>query len=72
MSDIGVVFPWWFTLGAALMIALPVTTAIMVGLGVAASRGRHLGHARRLAGIKWSMSIVAPFWFVELSFGPGS
>jgi hypothetical protein len=53
VSDIGIVFPWWFTLGAALMIALPVTTAIMVGLGVAASRARHLGHARRLTGVKW-------------------
>jgi hypothetical protein len=69
VSDIGIVFPWWFTLGAALMIALPVTTAIIVGLGVAASRARRLGHARRLAGVKWSMSIVAPFWLVGLSFG---
>jgi len=37
VSDVGIVFPWWFILGVALMIALPVTTAIMVGLGVAAS-----------------------------------
>ena len=69
VNDIGIVFPWWFTLGAAWMIALPVTTSIMVGLGVAASRARRLGHARRVAGIKWSMSIVAPFWLIGLSFG---
>ena len=69
MSDIGIVFPWWFTLAVALMIALPVTTALMVGLGVAAYRARRRGQARRLAGLKWCMSIVAPFWLVGLSFG---
>ena len=69
VSDIGIVFAWWFTLGAALMIALPVTTAIMVGLGVAVSRARRLGHARRLAGLKWSTSVVAPFWLLGLGFG---
>jgi len=69
VSDIGIVFPWWFTLGAALMIALPVTTAIMAGLGVAAYRARRRGQARRLAGLKWSMSIVAPFWLLGLAFG---
>ena len=69
MSDIGIVFPWSFTLGVALMIALPVTTAIMVGLGVAASRARRRGHARRLAGLKWSASIAAPFWLLGLAFG---
>ena len=51
------------------MIALPVTTAIMVGLGVAASRARRRGRARRLAGLKWSASIVAPFWLPGLAFG---
>ena len=69
MSDVGIVFPWWFILGVALMIALPVTTAIMVGLGVAASRARRRGRARRLAGLKWSASIVAPFWLSGLAFG---
>jgi hypothetical protein len=69
VSDIGIAFPWWFTLGAALMIALPVTSAIMLGLGVAASRARRRGHARRLAGLKWSTSIVAPFWLLGLGFG---
>jgi hypothetical protein len=69
VSDIGIVFPWWFTFGAALMIALPVTTAIMVGLGVVASRARRRGHARRLAGRKWSASIVAPFRLLGLGFG---
>ena len=69
MSDIGIVFPWWFALGVALMIALPVTTAIMVGLGVAAFRARRLGHARLLAGLKWSTSIVVPFWLLGLGFG---
>jgi hypothetical protein len=69
VSDIGIVFPWWFALGVALMIALPVTTAVMAGLGVAAARARRLGHARRLAGLKWSMSIVAPFWLLGLGFG---
>jgi len=39
------------------------------GLGVAASRARRLGHARRVAGINWSMSILAPFRLVRLSFG---
>jgi len=69
VSDVGIVFPWWFILGVALMIALPVTTAIMVGLGVAASRARRRGRARRLAGLKWSASIVAPFWLPGLAFG---
>ena len=69
MSDVGIVFPWWFILGVALMIALPVTTAIMVGLGVAASRARRRGRARRLAGLKWSASIVALFWLPGLAFG---
>lgn len=69
MSDIGIVFPWWFSLGAALVIALPATTAIIVGLGVAAYRARRLGHARRLAGFKWSAFIVAPFWLVGVGFG---
>ena len=68
MSDVGIVFPWWFILGVALMIALPVTTAI-IGLGVAASRARRRGRARRLAGLKWSASIVAPFWLPGLAFG---
>ena len=69
MSDIGIVFPWWFILSLAVMIALPVTTAIMVGLGVAAFRARRLGQARRLARLKWSMSVVAPFWLLGLGFG---
>ena len=69
MSDIGIGFPWWFTLGVALMIALPVTTAIMVGLGVVAYRARRRGQTRRLLGLKWSMSIVAPFWLLGLGFG---
>ena len=68
MSDVGIVFPWWFILGVALMIALPVTTAI-IGLGVAASRARRRGRARRLAGLKWSASIVALFWLPGLAFG---
>src|SRR5580693_6288566 len=51
------------------MIALPVTTAIMVGLGVVAYRARRRGQTRRLLGLKWSMSIVAPFWLLGLGFG---
>jgi hypothetical protein len=69
VSDIGIGFPWWFTLGVALMIALPVRTAIMVGLGVVAYRARRRGQTRRLLGLKWSMSIVAPFWLLGLGFG---
>ena len=69
MSDVGIVFPWWFALGVALMMALPVTTAIMVGLGAAAYRARRRGQTRRLAGLKWSMSIVAPVWLLGLGFG---
>src|SRR6516225_9031437 len=69
MSDIGIVFPWWFTLGAALVIVLPVTTAIMLGLGAARFRARHLGHARRLSRLKWSLAIVAPFWLLGLGLG---
>jgi hypothetical protein len=69
VSDIGIVFPWWFALGAALMVALPVTTAIMLGLGVAAFRARRLGSARRLARLKWSLSVVAPFWLLGLGLG---
>jgi Kef-type K+ transport system membrane component KefB len=40
VSDIGIIFPLWFSVGLALLVALPVTTAIMAGLGVAAYRIR--------------------------------
>jgi hypothetical protein len=69
VSDIGIVFPWWFALAAALVIALPVTSAIMLGLGAAAFRARRLGHARRLRGVLWSTAIVAPFWLLGLGLG---
>lgn len=69
MSDIGIIFPFWFTAGLALIVALPVTTAIMVGLGVAAYRIRRRDRTRRLTGLKWSAIIIGPFWLGELALG---
>ncbi len=69
MSDIGLSFSPWFIVGLALMIALPVTTAIVVGLGAAAYRIRRRDRTRRLTGLKWGAIIVAPLWLVGLGFG---
>jgi hypothetical protein len=69
LSDIGTIFPFWFTAGLALILALPVTTAIMVGLGVAAYRIRRRDRSRRLTGLKWSAIAVAPFWLGGLALG---
>ena len=66
MSDISIVFPWWFTLGAALVIALPVTTAIMVARLVratniadflkAASRRKTAVRGRRRNPVRFALS----------------
>lgn len=69
MSDINLNFPPWLLVGLALMIALPVTTVVMAGLGTAAYRIRRRDRSRRLAGIKWTALIVAPFWLGGLVFG---
>ena len=69
MSDIGINFPIEFVAGLALILALPVTTAILAGLGVAAYRSRQRDRTRRLTGLKSSAIIVAPFWLGGLAFG---
>jgi len=69
VSDIGFIFPFWLTVALALVLALPVTTVIMAGLGVAAYRIRRRDRTRRLTGLKWSAIIVAPFWFGGLALG---
>jgi hypothetical protein len=69
LSDIGLSFSPWFIVGLALMIALPVTTAIVAGLGAAAYRIRRRDPTRRLTGLKWGAIIVAPLWLVGLGFG---
>lgn len=71
MSDIGIPFPLWFTAALALFLALPVTTAIMAGLGIAWYRLRRRDPAQRLTGLKWAAITVAPLWFIGLVFGGG-
>lgn len=69
MSDIGLNFPFWFTAALALVVALPVTTAIMAGLGIAAYCIRRRDPARRLTALKWTAIAVGPFWLVGLVLG---
>jgi hypothetical protein len=69
VSDIGIVFPVWFTVGFVLLFALPVTTAVLAGLGIAWRRIRRRDSARRLTALKWSVMAVAPFWLAGLGFG---
>ena len=69
MSDIGIIFPIWLVAGLALVLALPVTTAIMAGLGVAAYRIRRRDRTRRLTGLKWSAIAIAPFWIGGIVIG---
>jgi hypothetical protein len=69
VSDIGLDFPPWFTVGFALILALPVTTAIMAGLAIAWRRHRRRAPARRLTTLKWSAIVIAPLWLAGLGFG---
>jgi hypothetical protein len=69
VSDIRIEFPPFFIIGLALVLALPVTTAIMAGLGIAWRRLRRRDPARRLTSLKWSAIVVAPFWFAGLVLG---
>lgn len=69
MSDIRIEFPAWFIVGLALVVALPVTTVLMAGLGIAWRRLRRRGPTRRLTAFKWSAAAVAPFWLAGLIFG---
>jgi hypothetical protein len=69
VSDIGIEFPPLFVVGLALLFALPVTTAIMAGLGIAWRRLRRRDPNRRLTALKWSAAIVAPFWLSGLVLG---
>ena len=47
MSDIQIEFPAWFIVGLALVLALPVTTVLMAGLGIAWRRRDSLDKAIR-------------------------
>ena len=69
MSDIGIEFPPFFIVALALVLALPVTTAIMVGLGIAWRRLRRRDPTRRLTGLKWGAIVVAPLWLAGLVLG---
>jgi len=69
VSDIGIIFPLWFTIGFALIVALPITTAALAGLGIAWRRIRRRDPTRRLAALKWSAIAVAPFWLTGLGLG---
>jgi hypothetical protein len=69
VSDIGIEFPPLFIVGLALLFALPVTTALMAGLGIALRRLRRRDPNRRLTALKWSAAVVAPFWLTGLIFG---
>jgi hypothetical protein len=69
VSDIGLNFPLWFTIGFALLLALPVTTAIMAGLAIARRRLRRRDPTRRLTALKWSTIVIAPFWLAGLGVG---
>src|SRR5215472_725800 len=69
MSDIGIVFPIWFGAGVALVSALPITTAILAGIGIAAYRIRRRDPSRRSNGLRWAAIIVAPFWLAGASLG---
>jgi hypothetical protein len=68
VSDIGIVFPAWFAIGFVLLLALPVTTAVLAGLGIAWRRIRRRDPARRLTALKWSAIAVAPLWLAALAF----
>jgi hypothetical protein len=69
VSDIGIEFPPLFAIGLALLLALPVTTALMAGLGIAWRRLRRRDPDRRLTALKWSTAVVAPFWLAGLILG---
>ena len=68
MSDIGFIFPFWFKAGFALIVALPVTTVIMLGLGIVAYCGRR-DSAQPLTALKWTAIIIGPFSLGGLAFG---
>jgi hypothetical protein len=69
VSDIGIEFPPFFLVALALVFALPVTTAIMAGLGIAWHRLRRRDPNRRLTALRWSAIVVAPFWLAGLVLG---
>ena len=69
MSDIGIVFPPLFVAGFVLVLALPVTTVVVAGLGIAWWRVRRRAPYRRLTALKWVAIIVAPFWLAGLLLG---
>jgi hypothetical protein len=69
VSDINIIFPLSFTIGLALLLALPVTTAVLAGLGIAWHRIRRRDPTRRLRGLKWNAIAVAPLWLAGLGLG---
>src|SRR4051812_31132008 len=68
MSDITFIFPFWFEAGFALIVALPVTTVILLGLGIAAYRRRRVDPGQPLAAFKWMAIIIGAFWLGGLGF----
>jgi hypothetical protein len=66
LSDINIIFPLSFTIGLALLLALPVTTAVLAALGIAWRRIRRRDPTRGLTALKWSAIAVAPFWLAGL------
>jgi hypothetical protein len=69
VSDINIIFPLSFTIGLALLLALPITTAVLAGLGIAWQRIRRRDPTRRLTALKWCAIAVAPFWLAGLGCG---
>jgi hypothetical protein len=69
VSDIGIAFPMWSAVGFVLVLALPATTAVLAGLGVAWCRAHRRNLVRRLTVLKWSAIAVAPFWLAGVGFG---
>src|SRR5690242_21648692 len=69
MSDTGFIFPSWIQAGFALTIILPVTTSVVLGLGIVAYRRRRLDPGRPLAALKWTAIIIVPLVLGGLGFG---
>ncbi|HEV2187536.1 MAG TPA: hypothetical protein VGR70_10025, partial [Stellaceae bacterium] len=67
--DFGFIFDFLFIAALVLIFALPVTTAIMAGLGIAAYRIRRRDPARRLTALKWTAIAIGPFWIGGIVLG---
>lgn len=69
MSDISFIFPFWFNAGFALIVALPITTVIMLALGIVAYRGRRRNPTRPRTALKWAAVVVGPLWLGGFALG---